>query len=264
MLAVVWGALCVRDLRFGSVPVDFVVNLAPIAESDPALQATAPTLVVLEHGIGRSSWSLWRLERALRAHGYDVLNPGYASTDGRGVRDYAAELATAVEARLREAGEHPPRLAFVGHSMGGLVIRAMLARPDAPRADAVVFLGTPQRGAAQAVALGDRWYYGLLLGAGAARELRPGSSLFAPLGPVRAGAVGVLFGQRGDTEGFSPSIPGDDDGRVGVAEAQLTVAEVQGRLAQRGLAIGHFRLAHDATSIRAVLTFLRDGRLDTG
>lgn len=257
VLAVVllgYTALCVHDVRFATVPVDATINLLPAPEAAAEWRADEPTLVVLLHGLSRSSWSLWRLERALRAHGYQVLNHGYASTDGRGVGDYAAGLHAALAARLDAAPAPAPRLVFVGHSLGGLVIRALLARPDAPAAAACLFLGTPQRGAALAAERRELWAFRWFLGDGAALQLVPGDPLYERLGPVPAARVGVLYGKTGDEDGWNDDVPGDDDGTVAVREARLPEADVT-----RGLHVGHFRMGFDAAVIREVLCFATTG-----
>lgn len=258
-LSLGYGLLCVRDVRLATAPVDAVVNLLPTPAVREQWRAPGPSLVVLQHGLSRSSWSMWRLERALRQHGHEVLNLGYASTDGRLIEDYAADLHAAVRARLDAWSGPPPRLSLVGHSMGGLVIRAALRRGGLPRPAAVVFVGTPQRGAALAVARQDSWAFQLFLGAGAALQLRPGDPFYAGLGVVDAQRIGVIHGQAGDAVGWNDDIPGDDDRTVAVAEAQLPEAT-----ATIGLKIGHFRLGFDVAVVQEVLGFLATGQFPGG
>lgn len=78
-------------------------------------------------------------------------------------RKHLLQWCLQVEASANLRGlceDRPPRLVFVAHSMGGLLTRAALARePDLiPDTRAVISLGTPFLGAAQAVAIlnGDR------------------------------------------------------------------------------------------------------------
>lgn len=237
-----------------SLPFDLLLNLssAPVLDDCRADPAT-PTLVVLQHGLFRSWGSLWRLERALEQHGYEVLNFSYPSTRAL-IEDHAARLRDALEQRIAERGGAPARLCFVGHSMGGLVIRAYLARDDARRADACVFLGTPQRGAVLADARHERFTFRLFLGDKAALQLRPGAPIYATLGRVPCASIGTIRGASGEPDGGNDDIPGDDDGTVGVDEAQL--AE---QTASVELRCGHTLLSCAEEPIRAVLRFLRHG-----
>lgn len=231
-------------------PFDVVVNLAP-APDLPGLRAPAaggPHVVVLQHGLFRTAASLGRLERALAAHGYEVLNPGYASTRGA-VAAHADALATAVAARTRRGPVGT--WSFVGHSMGGLVIAEYLRRPDAVRPRAVLTLGTPHAGAAL-VDLRKHWFvFRLAMGAEAAFELSPGDALCQRPLPCRE-VFGAIAGQLAG-EGHA-AIAGPDDGTVGVAEALPAAAA-----AKLALPVGHTWLPTDAAVIAAALHFLARG-----
>jgi pimeloyl-ACP methyl ester carboxylesterase len=101
------------------------------------------TGVVLVHGFfcNRAFWNPWmaRLRAGGVPHVAVDLEPSFGSIDAYG------ELIESAVRRVTEATGHPPVL--VAHSMGGLAIRAWLARGDARRPiQRVVTLGTPHRG----------------------------------------------------------------------------------------------------------------------
>lgn len=235
-----------------STPVDYVMNLGP-APFEPALVAAKDgvrRLVVLQHGLWRSAASLAKLERALVAHGYEVLNRSYASTGGT-IEEHAELLRSELAARLAQPDTRPLSLSFVGHSMGGLVIRWYLQQPSALRADCVVFLGTPQTGAFLCDLRRGTWLFRLLMGDRAATQLSGSSEfhqrLLAPTYPF-----GTIAGGYGDGQGRHTQIPGDDDGTVAVAETMLP-----GSADSIVLPIGHTRLGfHDQVIVR-VLRFLK-------
>lgn len=250
--AIASGSGCVNP----SFPTDLALNVLGTPHHE-SLEAEGRALVVLQHGLWRSSGALWRLERSLRDHGYDVLNTSYPSTRAN-IEDHAALLARNIEAHLERVEAPYESVHFVGHSMGGLVIRAYLATDGALDAESCVFLGTPQRGAMLAELDHDRWWYRLFLGTQAARQLRrsdPFQTELAAWGPVPAQRVGVLFGGKGDGEGWSSRIPGDDDGTVGAEEAQLLEAT-----ATKRLRLGHTRLSFSGEMVHEVLHFLETGR----
>lgn len=239
-----------------STPTDWLLNLSSFPHIDEYEAEEPDTLVVLQHGLWRSASSLGRLERALRDHGYDVLNTSYPSTQAR-IEEHAARLAERLEAHLAERARPPARIAFVGHSMGGLVIRSYLARDDAVEPWAVVFIGTPHRGAVLATKRKGSMWFDLFMGDKSALQLVPGDPLYGSFGPVRAERIGVVVGARGDGEGWNADIPGDDDGTVGAAEARLDAATDTVELA-----IGHTRISFAAATIRQILAFLRTGHFE--
>jgi len=269
-LITIYGAALLTGCN-PSVPFDVVYNVG-CAPVDPALRVSAdapPQLVVLQHGMWRSSWALWKLERSLRAHGYEVLNTSYPSTQDT-IEAHAALLDANIEEHfaLRDAervrpgrsvqtrSAADPEIWFVGHSMGGLVIQAYLRRPNARAAAGCVFLGTPQRGAVMAAKRRGRFWFPILLGDQAAYQLDPADPLHTePL--QNLGDVGTIVGGKGDASGYTDLIPGDDDGRVGITEARCEV-EIDSVFLKRS----HTRLTIADESILSVLYFLRHRRFD--
>lgn len=119
----------------------------PWAFAGPALQkATAtPTRVpvVLVHGY-LCNHRIWdAMARVLRAQGHTVLavdlEPVFASID-----DYATIVQSAVINLRQQTGA--AQVALVGHSMGGLAIRAWLRAYGTSQASRVLTLGTPHAG----------------------------------------------------------------------------------------------------------------------
>lgn len=176
---------------------------------------TAP-LVILVHGLARSHRSLGVLEARLEEEGYEVLAFEYAST--RGTLDEHADALATLLARHAE----PREVSFVTHSLGGLVVRALLADEGAPwrevhRLGRAVTLAAPHQGAAVArVAAAwriPRWVMGPALAA-----LADGTAAALPEPCL---PFATVAGVRGDGRGWNPAAPGDDDGLVSAAEATL-------------------------------------------
>lgn len=113
--------------------------------AEPGAAVPGQRGVVLVHGFvcNRGLWTPWLRELRRRQVPYATVNlePVFGSID-----DYAPLIDDAVR-RATDATGLPPLL--VGHSMGGLAIRAWLraAGPDAAqRVHHIVTLGTPHRG----------------------------------------------------------------------------------------------------------------------
>ena len=109
--------------------------------------------VVLLHGLGRTRRSMRPVARALDRHGFVTHNIGYPS-----LRHRLPDLAAMVEERIARAragrngagsatpvsGDAP--LHFVGHSLGCILIRYLLAHRGL-RAGRIVMLTPPNQGA---------------------------------------------------------------------------------------------------------------------
>ena len=100
-------------------------------------------IVLLVHGYFCNG-GVWRYYvRWLEERGFAVftvsLEPVYGSLD-----ENARVLEARIDAILKSARSE--RLALVGHSMGGLVMRTYLRRCGASRVDRIVTLGSPHQG----------------------------------------------------------------------------------------------------------------------
>jgi triacylglycerol lipase len=163
--------------------------------------------VILVHGLyhNPAAWFVWRWR--LRRRGFtDLRCYGYPSF-GREFADIAAGLA----ALLREAAADSDRngtggrVLLIGHSLGGLVIRAACAEPGgAVRVAGVVTLGTPHRGSTLAGVLGmGRLARGLAPGGRVIQAVRalpciaaPGLSLYTPTDGMVLPLSGALLDER--------------------------------------------------------------------
>jgi pimeloyl-ACP methyl ester carboxylesterase len=205
-------------------------------------------LVLLVHGLGRSWASFGGLERALRDAGYETAAISYPSTR----RGLAANADTLQD--LLEDLEGVERVSFVTHSLGGLLVRELLARDAAWRgrieADSVVMVAPPSQGSAMADVLQYVPPVNWLLW----RGLFDATTERATALPVPDVPFGIVAAGRGGG-GYSPFLEGDDDLLVRVAETPLDGAS--GWIQVPGL---HAVAMNRPETIRATLTFLSERR----
>lgn len=216
------------------------------ALSGPAQHPADKELVVMIHGLGRSNMAMWPLASHLEEAGYAVELVGYQSIN-RTADEVIAEVSSKID---NCCAEHPNAVHFVGHSMGGLLIRAYLQAHKPARLGRAVLVGTPNQGTQMADHFRDSWLVQQLspvaLALGTDQSSIP-SRLGAPDYPV-----GVIAGVR---EKDNERIPGRDDGLVPVESTKLAgmsdFVEVQ---------TGHSMMRHDDTVAAQVLSFLKRGK----
>jgi hypothetical protein len=164
--------------------------------------------VLLVHGLGRSPLSMYGLARFLRRQGHSCELFGYLATLHSFDR-IAARLRRRVEAVA--AGGRP--YGVVGHSLGGLLLRAALPGLPAPRQ--FVMLAVPNRSPRLARRLRRFWPYRLINGDSGQRLADP--RFYAEL-PPPPWPYTIITGTAGARGRWSPFGPDPNDWLVAVDE----------------------------------------------
>lgn len=194
-----------------------LTTLASASVQAENLRAETDTdTVVLLHGLGRTPLSMKRLGGRLASHGFRVVNLGYPSTTQpmekitAGLRDRLGAIHVAPHARIH----------FVTHSMGGIVLRALLKDSPPPNLGRVVMLSPPNQGCELADRFGRNPVIRLFWGPAGVQMGTGEESLPNRLGSVDF-ELGVIAGNRSLNPLFSAWIPGPDDGTVSVRRAAV-------------------------------------------
>ncbi len=163
------------------------------AAIDTPSATAARELVVVIHGLIRTPRSMRPVVRALEREGFEVLTFGYSSTCCE-IPEIAADLRTMLSREVRPEHE---RVHFVGHSMGNILVRYLLAGDSVPpRVGRVVMLAPPNQGAEFANTMSP--LVGWLLKPTA--ELRADSgATVRHIPPVRGVEIGVIAARDDDT-----------------------------------------------------------------
>jgi pimeloyl-ACP methyl ester carboxylesterase len=211
--------------------------------------------VILLHGLGRFRQSMRRLEQHLKSLGYTIINLAYPST--------TASIETIAEKHLTRAVDNckaggAKKIHFVGHSLGGIVVRQYLQQHAAPAGSRLVMLSPPNQGSEIVDLLLHIPFYRWLTGP-AGQELGTGpEAAMYRLKPIDI-EIGVIAGNRSMNLLFSPFIDGADDGRIAVDKTKLP--EMRDFITVPST---HNSIVRDPLVIRQVAHFLKHGMFDHG
>ncbi len=209
--------------------------------------------VILLHGLVRSNSSMEKIEEKLKAEGYQTVNHDYPSTDFT-IADLAMnEIPKAIE----ECNQcQPKKIHFVTHSLGGILIRYFLEHNEVEDLGRVVMLSPPNQGSEAVDELSNMPGFDLFNGP-AGDELGTDENSV----PVSLGAadfeVGIITGNESVNLILSQLIPGEDDGKVSVANAKL-----EGMTDFLVVPHSHTFIMKSDAVIEQILCFLKNGSFD--
>jgi hypothetical protein len=173
--------------------------------------------VLLVHGMGRTPLSLSRLCRFLRRSGHHPERLGYVAA-----LESFSRIKARVRRRLETLADSGQPYAVIGHSLGGLALRAALVGLE-PAPVHLVMLATPNRPPRLARRLHQTWPYRLLCGECGQMLARPEFFAQLPPPPVPYTIIAGDGGYRGARGPFG----GDpNDWIVAVEETKITSADL--------------------------------------
>ena len=175
--------------------------------------------VVVLHGLKMSPRHLSFMARSLEKEGYDVYNIGYDS-DAETIENIARNQ---VRSQMPQTCEG--RLHFVGHSMGGIIIRELLKQDTPGNIGRIVMLGTPNQGSEMVDFLMETpvisTIFDLMFGP-AAEELRTKNNTYLEELPAPVVQTGIIAGDNYiEPIGGMFVLPAPNDGKVSVKSAKL-------------------------------------------
>ena len=215
-------------------------------------RGTGRETVVFVHGMRRTPRSFARLEQVCRAAGYQTLQAAYSSNEP--VEATAERLA----AELLPAIRGLPRVHFVTHSLGGILVREIFRRHGIPEnLGRTVMLSPPNGGSEQIDNFSWLPFFPAIWG-------RPGPELgtdpesFPNRLPPIDFPCWVIAGTSGRFLGLF--IRAENDGKVSVPSA-FAAPGIEDRLV---LPVNHTTMMKDPAVMDAVLSVLQTGRFPGG
>lgn len=173
-------------------------------------------LVILLHGIFRTSRSMSGLAKFLSRRGFKVLNINYPST-----KFPIEELVSIIDKEIKSCRiEQYSRVHFVGFSMGGLLARAYLNQHKVSHLGKVVFIGTPNNGSEVADFLKNNLFYQKVFGP-AGQQLITDQSDFNHMLGLPYYEFGVIAGNIPLGIFASAIIGKPNDGKVSIESTKL-------------------------------------------
>ena len=206
-------------------------------------------IAVVVHGLGRSKFAMWRLAGRLEDSGFEVHRVGYKS-----LQDTPDEIMADISRQIAHCClGRSSRVHFVGHSLGGLLIRAYLTDNKPDNLGRVVLIGTPSHGTEIVDNLRHKWWFQVLGPMAASLGTGPDSfpnSIGRPDYPL-----GVIAGRKTNGVPNEHMLPGEDDGLVSIESTK-----VDGMADFIVLDVGHSAMRWDADVAKLTAAFLKSGK----
>ena len=244
---------CLSKIVKQAVILVLPVVLTVTVPVQPVQGETKPEkgLVVLLHGLARSSASMNKMQKALGNDGFETCNVDYPST-----KYTIAVLANDyVLPKIRECtGGNDQLLDFVTHSMGGIIVRYLGREKLVSRIGRVVMLSPPNHGSEVVDVLGNLWLFNWINGPAGGELGTDDKSMPLQLGPPDFD-VGIITGNKSINLINSAMINGVDDGKVSVKNAKL-----EGMKDFLILPVTHPFIMKDETAIKQTIHFLNFGK----
>ena len=191
---------------------------------------------------------MWPMAVRIEKAGFDVVRIGYDSLR-QTPEQILAEVSRQIDACCANL---PASVHFVGHSLGGLMIRAYLAGHEVRSRGRVVLIATPNAGTPLVDAYGDAWWMDLV--GPTAKSLGTGLDSFPNSLPKPDYPVGVIAGVR-EYRLLEDLIPGEHDGLV-----PLESTRIDGMVDFITVDSNHAFLRYSREVARQTVAFLRTGR----
>lgn len=211
-------------------------------------KAKGPTVVLL-HGLWRGWRAMEPLAKTLNAESYATLNIPYPSTR-LPIEALVQRVRTAVAAILTDQPIH-----FITHSLGGILLRQLLADEVPWKTGRIVMLAPPNQGSEIVDWISTRPILKQVIGPAGRALGRDGLVSRLPQFPPSIEAA-VIMGNRGKLPFFKKLLDPENDGIVSAEKGKMA-----GLHEFRIIPADHTFIQMHPEAIRLILGFLNSGTL---
>ncbi len=171
--------------------------------------------VVILHGIARSNKHMKGLAEYLEGGGFEVINLDYPSTSHN-----IEELTEIIHRKILKKTTQDKPIHFVGYSMGGLMVRALIHKYHYKNLGRVVQLAPPNGGSEVADFIKNFWPYKKIFGPAGQQLITDQTAVKNLFGKVNYD-LGIIAGNATIDPICWAIIPGENDGKVAVEKTKL-------------------------------------------
>ena len=227
--------------------VFFIIGSSSALAAEPSAETET---VVLLHGLGRTAKSMAYMEERLSAAGYTVYNYDYESRKNE-ISYLVDDLQEFLETCCLGKGTS---LHFVTHSLGGILVRALISEKRPSSLHRVVMLSPPNKGSEVADFIKDYSLFKDIFGPASLQLGTDPGSMPNRLGPADF-ELGIITGDRTIDPFSSWIIPGKDDGKVAIERTKL-----EGMTDFLVMHVSHAFIMEEPEVVDEVIHFLQQGR----
>lgn len=171
--------------------------------------------VVILHGIARSNKHMQKLATYLQKDGFDAINLSYPSTTHK-----IEDLTEIINKEISQRTAEDKLIHFIGYSMGGLMVRALIHKYNYKNLGKVVQLAPPNQGSEVADFVKNFWPYKKIFGPAGQQLITDQGAVKHLFGEVNY-ELGIIAGNATIDPISSAIIPGENDGKVAVKRTKL-------------------------------------------
>jgi triacylglycerol esterase/lipase EstA (alpha/beta hydrolase family) len=210
-------------------------------------------VVVILHGITRTTRSMQKLADIIAGAGFETFNIGYPST-----KFSLESLAKIVCQKILNASISPDKIVhFVGHSMGAILALTVINKCRPKNLGYVLQIAPPNNGSEIADFLHKTWFYKKIFGPAGQELVSSESNIlhFKKLWGKLDYKIGVIAGDIFRMHISSLFLREKHDGQISVRSTKIP--EMSDHIILPGAS--HLGLLDDKRTHRQVLHFLQDG-----
>ncbi len=171
--------------------------------------------IIILHGIAKSNKHMKKLADYLRREGFDIINLSYPSTSYK-----IEDLIEIINKKISERAKETKRIHFVGYSMGGLIVRALIHKYNYQNLGRVVQLAPPNQGSEVADFVKNFWLYKKIFGPAGKQLITDQGAIKHLFGKVNY-ELGIIAGNATIDPISSAIIKRENDGKVAVESTKL-------------------------------------------